>query len=149
MENGVFTTTPFGSMALLQNCLGVWGVGWVVTGWDLNSIFFRPELIWIAMPHVQIHSPHGDYQILGTKSSLAHWKTMGENLAQLTDIDIHETLRKRNQYILPFNCCRMVFFHQKAGSSFFFPWLIYPQESLVWWIQHLIVFSENYIHLGV
>lgn len=82
-----------------KNCLGVWGVGWVVTWWDLNSIFFCPEPIWAAMPHVQIHSPHGDYQILGTKSSLPHWKTMGENLAQLTDIDIHETFRKRNKYI--------------------------------------------------
>lgn len=82
-----------------KKCLGVWG-GWLGGNGVRSQLhFFRPELIWTAMPHVQIHSPHGDYQILGTKSSLAHWKTMGENLAQLTDIDIPETLRKRNKYI--------------------------------------------------
>jgi len=95
------------------------------------------------MPHVQIHSPHGDYQILGTKSSLPHWKTMGENLAQLTDIDIHETFRKGISIFLPFNWCRIVFFHQKAGLPFFPVTDLSPRELGVMDSTFDCVFSER------
>ena len=56
--------------------------GWLgVTGEISTRFFFRPaELIWTAMPHVQIHSPHGDYQILGTKSSIGKlWEKILHN----------------------------------------------------------------------